>query len=179
MNLTRFTDYALRTLIHVGLRDDRLVAIHEVATAFQISKNHLLKVVNALGQKGFLATTRGRKGGLRLARPAAEIRVGDVVRAMEPGFDLLECFDPERDHCVITMHCKLKGALHRATRRFLDELDAVTLADLLRDRDPLLALLDGARPRGTGGKGGPGTERSRKGGTSTGSTTPRRRTPAT
>jgi Rrf2 family nitric oxide-sensitive transcriptional repressor len=142
MNLTRFTDYSLRTLIFVGLHDERLSSIQEVSDAFRISKNHLLKVVNALGQAGFLTTVRGRSGGLSLAKPADTIVVGDVVRAMEPGFDLLECFDPKRDECVITTHCRLKGILHRAMNGFLAELDSHTLADLLHSRDRLLAIVD-------------------------------------
>ncbi len=149
MNLTRFTDYALRTLIFVGLRRDRLSSIQEVSDAFHISKNHLLKVVNELGQQGFLTTIRGRKGGLQLGRPAEEIVIGEVVRAMEPGFELLECFEATRDRCVITTQCRLKGILHRALNGFLAELDSHTLADLVGSREALLAVLDSKKTGAT------------------------------
>lgn len=141
MNLTRFTDYSLRTLIYVGMFPDRLCSIDEVSRSFHVSRNHLLKVVSALGRLGYLATQRGRSGGLRLGRPPQEIRIGDVVRATEPGFDLLECFDAKRDHCAITSQCRLKGVLHVALKSFLAELDRHTLADLLENRNALVALL--------------------------------------
>lgn len=146
MNLTRFTDFALRTLIFVAIRREPMTSIERVSVAFDISKNHLLKVVNALAQHGWLKTTRGRKGGIALGMPADQIRIGDVVRAMEPGFDLLECFDAERDQCRISKACRLKGMLHRALRSFLDELDRHTLADLVVDREALESLLVGQGP---------------------------------
>jgi Rrf2 family transcriptional regulator, nitric oxide-sensitive transcriptional repressor len=142
MNLTQFTDYALRTLIYVGLHEAGRPSIKDVSDAFGISRNHLLKVVQQLGQLGFLETTRGRNGGLSLGKPAAEIKIGDVVRRTEPGFDLVECFDSVNDRCKITPHCKLKGALHRALRAFLGELDGITLADMLTERARLATALE-------------------------------------
>lgn len=145
MNLTRFTDYSLRTLIYVGMHPDRNSSIEEVSDAFRISRNHLLKVVHTLGRLGFLTTLRGRSGGLRLGMPAEDIRLGDVVRATEPGFELLECFEPTRDQCVITSQCRLKGVLHRALRSFLHELDQHTLKDLLANRSDLARALTAGR----------------------------------
>lgn len=142
MNLTRFTDFALRTLIFVAMRPEEMTSIERVSVAFDISKNHLLKVVNSLGQHGWLKTTRGRKGGIALGMVPDKINIGAVVRAMEPGFELLECFDAERDQCRITKACRLKGVLHKALRSFLDELDRYTLADLIVDRAALASLLD-------------------------------------
>lgn len=147
MNLTRFTDYSLRTLIYVGMFPDRLCSIDEVSRSFRVSRNHLLKVVSMLGRLGYLATQRGRTGGLRLGRAPQEIRIGEVVRATEPGFDLLECFDAQRDRCAITSQCRLKGVLHVALKSFLAELDRHTLADLLANRNDLVALLgNSAKP---------------------------------
>jgi len=126
MRLTRFTDYALRVLLYLGARPDRLCSIAEIAAAYGISQNHLMKVVSDLGQAGLVASTRGRTGGIRLARPAAEINVGSVVRRTEAGTDLADC-----GHCVIAPACGLTGVLAEALAAFLTVLDGYTLADLL------------------------------------------------
>lgn len=141
MNLTRYTDFALRTLILVGMHRDRLTSIQEVSDAYGISRNHLIKVVHHLGRHGFLETVRGRGGGLRLGREPADIRIGDVVRVTEPGFELLECFDAARDRCPITPACRLKGILAEALEAFLEVIDRHTLADLLGNKRALGALL--------------------------------------
>ena len=142
MNLTRYSDYSLRVLLYVGLKEGELCSIQEISEAYRISRNHLVKVVHQLGKAGFLKTQRGRAGGISLGRPVEEIRVGDVVRATEPGFDLLECFNPETDQCAITPVCGLKGVFGQATKAFLDVLDRYTLADMLRNKRALLARLD-------------------------------------
>lgn len=129
MRLTRYTDYALRTLIYVGLNEPRQSSIAEIARAYGISENHLTKVVHQLGRLGFVRTTRGRGGGLRLARPAAEIGVGAVVRLTEEDLALVECFGS--GNCVITAPCRLRGVLGEALAAFLAVLDRYTLADLL------------------------------------------------
>lgn len=141
MNLTRYTDYSLRVLIYVGLHPERRVSIHEISEAFAVSQNHLVKVVHHLGKCGFLKTTRGRTGGLMLGQDPAAIRVGDVVRQTEPGFELLECFAPATDHCAITQACRLKGVLAVALREFLAVLDRTTLADLLQNETSLRRLV--------------------------------------
>ena len=130
MRLTLYTDYSLRVLLYLANREDENVTITELADFYKISRNHLVKVVHNLGLNGHILTTRGRHGGLKLARPAKEILVGDVVRSTEPDFDLLECFNPATDQCVITRSCGLKGAIFNAQASFLGVLDKYTLADI-------------------------------------------------
>jgi len=130
MKLTDYTDYSLRVLIYVAVHPNEPVTIQHIADAFGIPKNHLIKIVQRLGQSGYLLTMRGRAGGIRLGRPAAEINVGEVVRAMEPDFGLVECFR-EGNRCVITRACGLRGLLHQALKAYLDVLDAHTLQDLV------------------------------------------------
>lgn len=136
MKLTRYTDYALRVLMHLALRQDRLSSISEIARAHRISENHLTKVVHHLGKLGLATTVRGRGGGLRLARPADEIRVGEVIRLTEDGMDLLDC-----GSCLLAPACALTGALAEALDAFLRVLDGYTIADLIRPGDRLRALL--------------------------------------
>ena len=138
MKLTFYSDYSLRLLMYVSLKRDGLVTIQEVADAYGISKNHLMKVAFELGRKGFLETVRGRGGGLRLARPPEKIGVGEVVRAMEEDFTMVECFDPKANQCVITGPCRLRGALSRALKAYFAVLDEYTLADLA-GQNPMLA----------------------------------------
>ncbi len=135
MQLTMFSDYALRVLMFTQAAGDRLTTIEEIADAYDISQAHLMKVVNALTRAGYLAAVRGRSGGLRLARPAEEIVLGEVVRATEPDFALVECFSTG-DQCVITKCCKLQGVLDEALQAFLAVLDTYTLASIaLRPKD--------------------------------------------
>ncbi len=129
MRLTFHTDYALRMLIFLALREGEQTTIREIAEAYGISRNHLMKVAHKLQQQGYLHTTRGRGGGLSLARPAQDIRLGRLVKAMEPDLALAECFGPD-NQCVITPHCRLKGVLGKALKSFLDTLDEHTLAEL-------------------------------------------------
>jgi len=132
MRLTMYTDYSLRVLLYLANKEDENVTITELADFYQISRNHLVKVVHNLGLDGYILTTRGRNGGLKLARPAKEILVGDVVRSTEPDFDLLECFNPVTDKCVISRSCSLKSLLFNAQAGFLDVLDKYTLADIAK-----------------------------------------------
>jgi Rrf2 family nitric oxide-sensitive transcriptional repressor len=135
MRLTLFSDYALRTLMFAHAAGGRLVTIEEISEAYAISRPHVMKVVNALTRNGYLEAVRGRSGGLRLAMPADEIVLGDVVRATEPDFALVECF-ATGDRCVITDCCKLQGVLDKALRAFLAVLDENTLASIaLKPRD--------------------------------------------
>ena len=135
MQLTRFSDYALRVLMYAHAVDGRLVAIEEMAEAYDISRAHLMKVVNGLTRTGYLAAVRGRSGGVRLALPATEIVLGDVVRATEPDMALVECFSTG-NQCIITKCCKLQGVLDDALRAFLTVLDKHTLASIaLKPRD--------------------------------------------
>jgi Rrf2 family nitric oxide-sensitive transcriptional repressor len=130
MRLSDYTDYTLRVLMYCAAHPDRLVTIAEIAEGHQVSKNHLMKIVNDLGRQGLLETTRGRGGGLRLLQAPSAIRVGDVLRSTETDFRLVECFDPATDTCTLTPSCRLKGVLGRALSAYFAELDAVTLADL-------------------------------------------------
>lgn len=132
MRLTLHTDYALRTLIYLGLRPGQRVSIHEVAQAHRISENHLVKVVHNLGRGGFVETLRGRGGGLRLARPPEKIRIGDVVRFTEEDMALVACFQtPDGGGCALINACRLQSLLGEALGAFLTVLDGKTLADLL------------------------------------------------
>lgn len=129
MRLTRYTDYALRTLIYVGLQEPRQSSIAEIARAYGISESHLTKVVHQLGRLGLIRTIRGRGGGLRLGKPPREIVVGAVVRQTEDDLALVECF--AGGACAITAPCRLRRALGEALAAFLAVLDGYTLADLL------------------------------------------------
>ena len=144
MRLTVFTDYTLRTLIFLALRPGTLVTIAEIADAYKISHNHLMKVVHQLALAGDVATIRGQRGGLRLGRPASEINVGAVVRRAEPDLDLMPCFGSHSD-CTIRPDCVLVGAANEALRAFLAALDRYTLADLVRPRAALTRLLRNRR----------------------------------
>jgi Rrf2 family nitric oxide-sensitive transcriptional repressor len=141
VRLTVYTDYALRLLMYLALKDDGLATIAEVADSYGISKNHLMKVAHQLGVGGYVGTVRGRGGGLRLAKPAEKIGLGEVVRRTEPDMALVPCFNPADDLCAIRSCCVLKGALDKARRAFVEVLDGYTLGDLVRPRAPLKAFL--------------------------------------
>ena len=141
MRLTFHTDYALRMLIYLAVRPDRLATIKEISEAYDISRNHMMKVAHELGRSGFLETARGRGGGLRLSRPPEDIGIGDVVRAMEEDFRIVECFDQERNTCVITGACRLKGILNEGLQAWLAVLDRYTLRDLAVEPEPLGRIL--------------------------------------
>jgi Rrf2 family nitric oxide-sensitive transcriptional repressor len=130
MRLTTFTDYALRVLLFLATAPEGRGRIADIASAYRISEHHLVKVVHHLGREGLLANTRGRGGGLRLARPASQINVGHVVRTAEEPSVLVECFAPG-GNCAITGSCRLAGALQKAHDAFYEVLDGFTLEDLL------------------------------------------------
>ncbi len=136
MKLTRYTDYALRVLIYLSLNPERQCSIAEIAAGYGSSENHLMKVVQQLAREGFVLSTRGRGGGIRLGMPAEKIRVGAVVRATEPDMDLAEC-----GTCVIRGYCGLTSVFSRACAAFLGVLDGVTLADVVQSGDALMAQL--------------------------------------
>ncbi len=131
MRLTAFTDYALRTLIYLGLNPERLATIDEICDAYDIPRNHLSKVVHLLGSSGWVQTVRGKGGGLRLAVPPSQIPVGQVVRLTESDFEMVECFNGETNRCVLSPACRLKSALKQATDAWFAVLDPLTLADVL------------------------------------------------
>ena len=140
MRLTYLTDYSLRVLMYVSAVPQRLVTIQEIAHGYGISENHLMKVVHGLAQHGFIETVRGRGGGLRLARPASDITVGAVVRAVEDDFAMVECFRTDNT-CRITPVCRLRGALQDALSAYFEVLDNRTLAELVAKPKALLKEL--------------------------------------
>lgn len=131
MQLTQYTDYSLRVMIYLAQATSQST-ISEIADYFSISRNHLVKVVHNLAKHGFIRSTRGKGGGIQLARPAEAMNLGDIVRIAEPHFDLVECFNPSEDCCIVTKQCGLKGPLYEAQRAFMAVLDRTTLADAAR-----------------------------------------------
>jgi Rrf2 family nitric oxide-sensitive transcriptional repressor len=133
MRLTQWTDYTLRVLMYcaASLERPEPVTITEIADSHGISRSHLTKIVQELAARGWLGTTRGRGGGMRLLVSASEISLGEVVRATETDFAMVECFEPALNQCRLSQHCTLKGVLSQATQSYLAVLDGVTLADLV------------------------------------------------
>jgi len=140
MKLTRFTDYSLRVLIYLGLRNNGRVTIKEISDAYSISRNHLMKVVSLLTRMGYVDARRGPGGGIALARSAGEIVIADVVRDMEDDLNLVECFCAEGS-CIIKPVCELKAALGDALAAYLHTLESYTLKDLLHPRAQLKQVL--------------------------------------
>lgn len=135
MHLTNFTDFALRLLMLAAAHDDRLITIEEASEIYNISRAHLMKVTNNLTRAGYLKAVRGRSGGLTLAKPPHKIKLGDVVRATESDFELVECFGTGNE-CCITRSCRLRGVLRESLDAFNAVLNKYTLADLmLRPKD--------------------------------------------
>jgi Rrf2 family nitric oxide-sensitive transcriptional repressor len=140
MRLTTFSDYSLRVLIYLAAEPDRRATIAEIAQAFGISENHLMKVVHFLGKQGWLRNVRGKGGGMELAHAPADIRLGAVVRACETQLPA-ECFDRETNRCVITPVCKLKHVLAEASAAMYATLDKYTLEDISANRRALSKIL--------------------------------------
>lgn len=147
MHITRYTDYSLRVLMYLALNQNRLSTIAEIAESYNISKNHLMKVVQELNAKGYLVALRGKNGGLRLGGPAEAINLGQLVRDTEQDLALVECFSGGAG-CVITPACQLKHVFHEALEAFFRVLDGYTLADLLpaRHSTQLVELLNIDQP---------------------------------
>ena len=141
MRLTTFSDYTLRVLIYLALEQKRLATIPAIANAYGVSENHLKKVVHQLAQAGVVDTIRGKGGGLRLARPPDEIRLGEIVRAAEGAAPIVECLGEESGACCIAPACRLSGILARAFAALYDVLDEYTLADLAGNNRALKQVL--------------------------------------
>jgi Rrf2 family nitric oxide-sensitive transcriptional repressor len=132
VHLTLHADYSLRVLLYLAAHPERLVSTQEVSEAYGISKNHLVRVMQALGRHGFIEVRPGRSGGVTLARVPSEIFLGQVFRVTEPDFHVVECFDREKNTCPIAPACGLKGVLFEARDAFLSVLDKYTLADVTK-----------------------------------------------
>ncbi len=146
MRLTDYTDYSLRVMLFLAVRGEGLSTIQEISDAYGISKNHLMKVVQRLGELGWVETVRGRNGGLRMNPRSATLSVGEVVRATENDFALVGCFGGAGDgvehrSCVIEPHCRLKGVFAAARDAFFAELDRHLIGDLARPASPLAMAL--------------------------------------
>ena len=142
MRLSQHSDYAFRLLIYVALREPAFATVGEIAATFELSLTHLQKVAQTLAAHGYVDTTRGRSGGVRLARRPHSIRLGDVAAITEPDFQIAPCMPPGEAECPIYQPCVLRTALSRASDAFLAELNAWTLADLIRERAQLLTALN-------------------------------------
>ncbi|CDO03562.1 HTH-type transcriptional repressor NsrR [Oceanobacillus picturae] len=142
MNLKKYTDYSLRVLIFTGLKHgEERARIKEISDVYNISQEHVRKVVHDLVKRGLIESTRGRGGGIRLAKPAREINVGMLVRDLEQDFALLECFDKGTNHCVISPGCSLKHVINKALGTFFKVLEEYTLEDLIHNEEELRALM--------------------------------------
>ncbi|MDO3720731.1 Rrf2 family transcriptional regulator [Marinobacter sp. chi1] len=142
MHITRYTDYSLRVLIYLAVQKSRLVTIQEIANQYDISRNHLMKVVHQLNRHGYIETVRGKKGGMRLNMEPPDVNIGVLVRETEQDLKMVECFAP-KTACRIAPVCGLKPMFAEALQAFLDVLDNYTLADVIQDhhRPQLLRLL--------------------------------------
>ena len=141
MRLTTFSDYTLRVLIYLGVHDEQIATVPQIADAYAISSNHLMKVVHHLAQSGYIETARGKGGGMRLALPPDKINLGEVVRGTEDRRTLVECFDRSASECRIESACVLRGVLGDALEAFFRALDGYTLADLLVPKPRLTNML--------------------------------------
>jgi len=142
MQLTLYSDYSLRVLIYLGTKaHSEPATITDIAQAFGISRNHLVKVVHNLGQLGYINTVRGKRGGMQLSRTPDKINLGEVVRHTEGNFDIVECFNSTSNTCPISPMCKLKGVINDAYRSFIGVLDRYTLADVLKNKKQLQSVL--------------------------------------
>jgi len=141
MQLTQFTDYSLRMLIYVAVRNGKTCTITEIAESYNISRNHLMKVTHRLSQLGILKTLRGKGGGLLLNADPEKLNLGELIVKLEPNFFIVECFDTTNGKCAIAPVCKLKHILHEATNNFIQTLQKYTLQDVIRNRTELTQIL--------------------------------------
>lgn len=141
MKLTDYTDYTLRALIYLGLHRDELVTIQQIAEGYDISRNHLMKIINRLSQDGLVEAVRGRSGGVRLRVRPEKINIGAIVRASEQDFTIVECFNKANNRCVLSPACRLQRALREALDAFFKVLDGLSLADILHNADQVRPLV--------------------------------------
>lgn len=137
MQLTLYTDYSFRVLLYLGINDDKLSTIAEIADRCNATQNHLVKVVHNLGREGYIQTMRGRTGGIRLKKAPTEITLTEIIRCTEVNLDVAECLREKDNNCHISEVCRLKGIFDEAQKEFINTLDRYTLADLLANREQL------------------------------------------
>jgi Rrf2 family transcriptional regulator, nitric oxide-sensitive transcriptional repressor len=142
LRLTQYSNFTLRILQFLALRAPEIATVDDVARAHRISKAHLVKAAYDLSQRGYIETLRGRNGGMRLARKAEDITVGEIIRWTEAPLELVECFNPDTSTCPLQGHCHLSRGIQRALRAFLSVLDDLTIADITMNRGTLLGLLE-------------------------------------
>jgi len=145
MKLTTFSDYSIRVIMYLGIKHGELANISDIAKAYNISENHLTKVVHHLGQQGYVETVRGKGGGLRMIRDPKTINLGEIIRNSEGDTGFLPCLDTE-GACCIQSTCKLMGILREAQIAMFAVLDRYTLADLLTQESNLTRILMNPNP---------------------------------
>lgn len=134
MQLTSFTDYGLRCLMYLSAQPERICSVREISEHYGVSRNHLVKVVHRLAQLGYVISSKGKGGGIMLAAPAESIRLGDVVRALEPNMHIVECFDKTSNGCTVVSGCNLRHYLHAASEGFIASLNDHSLADAVKSK---------------------------------------------
>ncbi|MBK2125261.1 Rrf2 family transcriptional regulator [Fangia hongkongensis] len=142
MQLTQFTDYALRTLIYLAQHQDRRCTAKEISSFFNISHNHMIKVVHHLSKCNFIVSIKGKNGGLLLQEDVKSLDLATIIKALEPNFNIAECFNSLKNNCIITPQCKLKNVLNKALSSFMRELANYTLSDILINRDLSTGFMD-------------------------------------
>lgn len=138
MQLTQFTDYGLRSLMYLAAQPDRLYSVREIAEHYGISRNHLVKVVHRLAQLGYVTSSKGKGGGIRLACKPQELHLGDLVLALEPNMYLVECFNLKTNTCRVASACTLKHFLADASKAFINTLDQHTLDDVVINKQAVV-----------------------------------------
>ncbi len=141
MQLTQFTDYSLRALIYIACKQ-KLCTINDIASAYNISNNHLIKIIHNLAKLGLIKTTRGKNGGINMAVEPVDINLGTTILQLESHFDLVPCFNKEKANCCIAPACKLKHVLHEAQQAFMSVLNRFTLQDVLHNKEELSQFLN-------------------------------------
>lgn len=142
MRLTQQTSYSIRVLIYCATNPGRNSRIRDIAATYAISELHLFKIMHVLVEQGYIETVRGRNGGIRLARPASDITIGEVVRATESNFHLVDCFDEAHRDCPLVSACGFNRVLDEALKAFFAVLDSYSIADIAANRGALRSLLD-------------------------------------
>jgi Rrf2 family transcriptional regulator, nitric oxide-sensitive transcriptional repressor len=138
MQLTIFTDYGLRSLMYLAANPEKIHSVRKIAEHYGISRNHLVKVVHRLSQLGYIESTKGKGGGIKIAHNASELRIGDIVQKLEPNMNIVECFDQAKNTCKVVSYCSLKHYLKEANIEFIKELNKHTLADTVKDKNLFL-----------------------------------------